>query len=212
MGIRISYFKNNFKKGLKEVIIENFTAFQEWYLNRHNESMEEFGEPFGTEELKAYFAQNPNFEKDFDTLEKMLLDEITSEFIGNYCDLWDRDSLMLEFFGPSIYKRWYEASTEIVIATQDQEFIKLWNYLIKGRSLRDNAPFDDYNKEDNIGFLDLSEIAVLKEKIGFHFGDKDAVRKYGAEDDKSTGLICVLNALEELDDRNVEIITMIANI
>ena len=69
MGQRISYFKNNLNKGLKELIFENFSSFRQWYLETDNSSIEEFNEPLGTEKLKLYFKQNTDFKTDFDKLE-----------------------------------------------------------------------------------------------------------------------------------------------
>jgi len=78
MGQRISYYRNNFKKGLKEIIFENFSEFRQWYLETDISSIEEFGEPFGNPRLKTYLRQDPDLKGDFHKLDKNLIDELTS--------------------------------------------------------------------------------------------------------------------------------------
>ena len=92
MGQRLSYFKNNFDKGLKDLIVENFVAFRQWYLDYDKSSMVEFNEPFGSEKLKAYFRKENDFKSKFDKLDKKLIDEVTSEFIGTYYDLTHQEN------------------------------------------------------------------------------------------------------------------------
>ena len=52
MGQRISYFKNNFNKSLKELLVDKYLQFRQWYLDMDKFSSEEFNEPFGSEILK----------------------------------------------------------------------------------------------------------------------------------------------------------------
>lgn len=231
MGQRISYFKNNFEKKLKEIIFENFSSFRQWYLDTDKSSMEEFNEPFGNEKLKSYFKQNTDFKTDFDNLDKNLIDELTSEFIGSYCDLTDRDSNLLEFFGPTMSKWHYDPSNEMVSATKDKDFIRLWNYIVKGRSLKDNAEFDSYTNEYKIGFLTFNEHRLLKEKIETYFGNIETIKKkywtdkekkelerviansknssfsLSGHNPKSSGLEYVLQVLNEITDHKNELIT-----
>lgn len=234
MGQRISYFKNNFNKSLKELVIEHFSAFKTWYLEEEKIAREEFGEDFGSEELKFYLNQNTALRADFDGLDKSLVDELIADFIGYYVDVNDREGTILELFGPTVGKWRYESSTEMVAATEDEEFIRLWTCLIKGRSLKDDkAGFNSYSNEEKIGFLTFSEQSSLKRKIESYFGDIETLRlKYWTAQERralqeylanptthsyaifdrdpvSSGLECVLVALMELDNRNEEIITMI---
>lgn len=231
MGQRISYFKNNFGKTLKDLIFENFSSFRQWYLEMDKSSMADFKEPFGNEKVKNYFNLNPNFETDFEKLDKKLVDELTSEFIGSYCDLTDRDSKLLELFGPTMNKWRYVKSGEIILLTKDEDFIRLWNYVIKGRSLKDNAQFDSYTNDYKIGFLTFGEHRLLKEKIESYFGTIEIIKeKYWTDNEKkefdraisnlingafslsghnpkSAGLEYILQVLEEIrDDRNELII------
>jgi hypothetical protein len=78
MGQRISYFKNNFDKGLKDLLFENYIKFRQWYLDYDKYSMDEFNEPYGNEKLIAYFNQNMDLQTDFGNLDKNFIDELTA--------------------------------------------------------------------------------------------------------------------------------------
>ena len=201
MGQRISYFKNNFDKGLKDLLFDNYSKYRTWYLDFDKSSMEEFNEPFGNATLKEYFKQDRNLQTDFENLDKNFIDELTSEFIGTYYDLTSQDNEILEFFGPMFNKWRYDESTKMVSKTNDKEFIELWTYLTKGRSLKDNLYFESLTNEYKIGFLDRQEYLQLKSKIETHFGDIETIRL------KNSGLEYVLSALNELTEKNKEIIT-----
>ncbi len=228
MGQRISYFKNNYNKGLKELLFDNYSNFRQWYLDFDKSSMDEFNEPFGNEKLKEYFNQDNDLQTDFATLNKKFIDELTSEFIGTYYDFTHQNNNIFDFFGP-VFNKWrYDESTGMVLKTSDTEFIELWSYLIEGRSLKDKLYFDSLTNEHKIGFLDRQEYLLLKSKIELHFGDAKTIRnKYWtnkekeefekamndksyaltAHNPKSSGLEYVLSALNELTYKNKELIT-----
>lgn len=152
MGQRISYYKNNYNKGLKEIIFENIILFRQWYLDKDKTSMEEFNEPFGNEELKTYFKKESNLITDFENLDKKLIDELTSEFIGSYYDLTHQKNNFLEFFGPTMSVWRYRKSSKLVFETKDQELIRLWTFLTEGRSLKDDLNFESISNDYKIGF------------------------------------------------------------
>jgi hypothetical protein len=231
MGQRISYFKNNFDRGLKELLFDNYSKFRQWYLDFDKSSMEEFNEPFGIEVLKDYFKQERDLQADFEKLDKKFIDELTCEFIGTYYDTTHKENNILELFGPTMSIWRYEESNKMVEETKDKEFIKLWTYITKGRSLKDNLKFDGLTNDYKIGFVSRQEYILLKNKIIFHFGDSETMReKYWTIRERtelenainnskdgsyslsghnpiSSGLEYVLDALNELTDKNKELIT-----
>jgi hypothetical protein len=192
--------------------------------------MEEFNEPFGNKELKYYFKLSTDFKSDFDNLDNILIDELTSEFIGSYCDLVGQNSNLLEFFGPTMNKWRYEQSSRMVLATKDVEFIRLWNYIIKGRSLKNGAEFNSYTNDYRTGFLTANEYISLKDKIENYFGDVEMIKKkywtnkeknesenaivnsknnsyfLSTYNPKSSGLEYVLTAISELGYNNKEMV------
>jgi len=195
MGQRISYYKNNFQKTLKEILFENFPAFREWYLNFEKSSLEEFNEPFGNEMLIDYFKLNPDFKTDFPKLDKKIIDELTSEFIGVYCDFTDRGGKILQFFGPTFNKWRYDQSTEMIEQSGDALFIRLWNFIIKGRSLTDNDVFESFTNDRKVGFLTFDEHRVLKDKIESYFGSIEIMKdKYWTEKEKSEEREAIANS------------------
>jgi hypothetical protein len=231
MGQRISYFKNNFGEGLKDLLLDNYSKFRQWYLDFDKSSIDEFNEPFGNERLKTYFKEERDFQADFETLDKNFIDELTSEFIGTYYDTTHQHNDIFEFFGPTMSVWRYAESDKMVLATYDKDFIELWTFLTKGRSLKDNLHFDSFTNEYKIGFINRQEYLLLKSKIEFHFGDienmkrkfwtsrekaqlekaisnsKDGSYSLSGHNPKSSGLEYTLEALNELTEKNKELIT-----
>lgn len=233
MGQRISYFKNNFDKGLKDLIVENFYGFRQWYLDRVKLSKKEYNEPYGNEILINFLLQKEDLKIDFKELDKQLLDELIAEFITDFCDIADGDDKILEFFGPTTNKRRYNESTEMVLQTNDNDFVQLWNFIIKGRSLKDNAAFNSYSNECKVGFLTFNEHRLLQTKIELHFGDIKKIKQtYWTEEEKlkeksviknskngtyslsghnpkSSGLEYILQVLNQISTHKNELITVI---
>jgi hypothetical protein len=231
MGQRITYFKNNFDKGLKDLLFDNYSKFRQWYLDFDKSSIEEFSEPFGSERLKVYFNQEQDFRADFENLDKKFIDELTSEFIGTYFDLTHQQNNIFEFFGSTMSVWRYDESNKMVSATKDNDFIELWQFVTKGRSLKDNLQLDSFTNDYKIGFINRQEYLLLKNRIEFHFGDSKTIRvKYwtskekaqlekaiknskdgsyslSGHNPKSSGLEYLLDALNELTDKNKELIT-----
>jgi len=231
MGQRISYYKNNYDKGLKELLFDNYSNFRQWYLDFDKSSIDEFNEPFGNESLKEYFIQDRDLEMDFATLDKKFIDELTSEFVGTYYDLSHQQNDILDFSGPTMSVWRYDESNKMVSATKDKDFIELWTFITKGRSLKDRLQFDSFTNEYKIGFLNRDEYLLLKSKIEFHFGNNEVLRlKYWTKSEKrqlekaitnskdgsyslsghnpkSSGLEYMLDAINELTKKNKELIT-----
>lgn len=200
MGQRISYFRNNFNQGLKEIIFDNFSKFREWYLETNRLSLEEFNERFGDERIIQYLRKETELGSDFDNLDKEVIDEVTSEFIGSYCDLTQNG--FFDFFGPTMSTWRYNESHNMVIKTKDKEFIELWTFLIKGRSIKDNQKFEGLINDYKIGFLTKRETDVLKAKILYNF--ENSLSRNNSNTD---GLRYVLDAIGGLNDNNLELIT-----
>ncbi len=230
MGQRISFYKNNFKEDLKEIIFGNYDDFKKWYLDSEKTALEDFDEQYGTEELKTYLRKDADFRSEFQNLPQQLIDELTSEFISEYFDGTFQENNFLDFFGPTMSVWRYEESTKMVEATTDEEFLKLWNYLIKGRSLKNNFEFKGYTNEYKIGYLNKEEIIILKNKIITYFGNDVQIKeKYWTNTEKeqlelaiarskdgsysllghpkSSGLEYVLEAINCLTDNNIILIT-----
>jgi hypothetical protein len=194
MGQRISYYRSILRKTLKETIFENFSTFRQWYLDADESSILEFNETFGNEELKSYLTQNDDFEYNFHKLDKKLIDELTSEFV-NYCDLTNNENEILELLGPTMGKWRYDKSTDMVLKTDDHDFIQLWDFIMNGRSLTGNVNFESFTNDEKIGFLAHDEYTILKTKIEVHFGNIDQIKeKYWTDREKADLLEAIANS------------------
>lgn len=181
MGQRINYFKNNFNIEFRELIFDNFFEFRQWYLDYDKSSLEKYNEPFGSEYLKKYLKNSTDFRTDFEQLDKKLIDELTSEFISSYCDITDCKDIFYHF-GPNCNKWHYDGSTELITQTGNEDFIRLWDYSIKGRSLKDLGKFESHSNEYSVGFLTFEEHSQLRNLIDQYFGNfEDMKNKYWTE-------------------------------
>ena len=200
MGLRITYYRNNDGKTLKDLIIQNYVQFREWYLQQEKISKEEFNELFGNEQIKHYLHNNEYVMGDFEPIDKRLIDELTSEFLATYLDLANRPDSLVELVGPCMNKFHYPQSNHLVSATNDHEFIGLWNYIINGRSLKDGSFFNSYTNDNKIGYLSISETKLLKDKIEKYVWNADILSE------KHWGLELVLEAINCVDEKNAELI------
>lgn len=180
MGLRIHFYKNNCDKTVKDLVIENYLNFSQWYVKRNNASMKEFGEMYGTKELIDFFSKNDNL-VGIDLIEKKILDELVAEFVSEFTDTHG----YLDFFGPTMGKWRYQGSTDLILKTKNQEFIKLWSFLINGRSLNESQEFNSYTNEYKIGYLSFKEHTILKQMIFEYFGVlQDMKEKYWTNSEK----------------------------
>ena len=167
MGQNILYFHtgNNEQQSLKALLIEHFATFRQWTLRSE--------EPFvDSEVLMHYLEQHTYLPEDFEHLDKELLDALVAEFIM-YCESFTHTQHLLELLDPFVKKRYYESSTQMVLATHDDLFIRLWSYIVQGRSFKDDQAFDgDYK----VGFLTQTQCQLLREKIETYFGNRQTIR------------------------------------
>jgi hypothetical protein len=235
MGQRIGFYKNNFGKGLKDLLFENYENFRKWYLETQKSSLIEFNEPFGNENLKLFFKENLCLTKDFSSIkvDEVLFNELVSEFIVTYCGWTDTKNNILELCGSQMYTSSYFQSSRLVQNTKDREFIQLWNYIIQGRSLITNNQFVEDLYEIKIGYLTFEEQKILKQKIEDYFGkienikkkywtfwekikekkarekSKDGSYSLSGHKPKIAGLEYVLHVLEEVENNKNELISEI---
>ncbi len=231
MGNYIGFHKNCSGKPLKELVFEYYDDFRTWYLQRNQESMDDFYEGEGSKELLAYFEQDTDFVNEFDTLDDRLINELSSEFVYIFINFNFTTTILFEQFGTNEKTGGYMESTEMVYHTKDPKFIELWTYLIQGRTLKKSLYFNTYNQIDRVGFLTVEEQSRLRELIVQYFGDvhartdeywsTTAVEEYKkisegqsqgrltAPHPPTAGLSAVLGALDDIKDEKVELVTTI---
>ncbi len=201
MGARISYYRIREGISLRELLARYYTAFRSWCLDADEESRQEFGEPVVDEHLMDYLLQHPGSCADLPG-DPCLTNELLGRFItGTYGWAPEEEHILLPV-SPFLNKWRYENSNTLVAQTQDARLMLLWNYIIKGRSLVDNADCQGIDPDFTIGFLDAAEQQELKTLITQHFGDLAAnaglhVAEFLDGEPPGAGLGYVLQAMEE---------------
>lgn len=191
MGQRITYSINRSGKTLKQLLSDEFECFRLWLQEMEAGSRNEFNEAFVETPILDYCKSGSDLVTDFDKLEPRLVNGLLVLFICNYSWWKGVEDRTFTPVGPWMYKRSYEHSEALVLATKDETLIRLWNMLLKGRSIQGDPVFQTYSEDYTIGFLTPDEQQVLKNRIGFHFGMQiNAAPEY-------SGLAYVLYALSE---------------
>lgn len=227
MGVRLGFYKNKSAGTLRDFLTAHYERFADWYVQRNKRSIQEYQETYGTEELLRFWEQHPTLEGHLEALDKRLLDEMAAEIVTEY----DTEFPWVELLEPLQNPKRYFSSREMVYHTKNKEFIQLWDYLTKGRSLHHAQPFESYSQEYVIGFLAAEEHATLKQYILDYFGDRETMqatywtkaekRSFQKAMDRSkgkglfsiniepktTGLESVLQVLESLNGEACELIT-----
>ncbi len=210
MGQRITFYRNNYGRTLKELLFDNYSVFRSWYLQQDRASMEEYNEHIGSEEVSMYLEKEADLAASFQSLDKKLIDQLTEEFIFIYCDWTSGENDIIKSLDPCMSKWRYGASNQLVASTGNTEFIRLWGYLVNGRSVKDLGHFESYTNDGKIGFLSKEEVHALKGHIEQGFGTLEMMMKKNWPENPATeGLEYVLQAIGEMNKENKELITAI---
>jgi hypothetical protein len=201
MGQRISFYKNNSEYSIKELLIENYSVFKDWYLNVYLSDEEK-----NNYILYKYLIKNINLKDNFKNLKHKLINEILADFVGCYCnttEIINKQDRYLELILPFVNKWNYNDSTKEVYKIKDKQFINLWNIIINGRSLKDDKKFESYTNEFKVGYLSRNEYDILKEKIEHNFKNIEINNK------ETFGISCALQAINEMGNYNKEMVITI---
>ena len=177
MGRRIHFYKNDSGKELKLLIIKHFDKFNKWHCEKDKAWVEKYDEPYSHEKVLAFFEKNKSFPENITHVDQRIIDEITSDFVTEYTATDAPLENLFDFFGPTMATWRYDESTKMVLKSDNQELIKLWNYVIKGRSLKDDSNFNGFSNEYKIGFLNHDEQRTLKKHIEAHFGNIEELKQ-----------------------------------
>jgi hypothetical protein len=202
MGSRISYFRNNDGKTLKVLLVEHYAQFRVWYLEQQERSKAEFNEEFGSEYVKNYMYKNTIMPTDLSGISDRLIDELASEFVANYLDSNFDSIALLETVGPCVNKARYGEATKLLVAMKDEEVVRLWSYIVNGRSIKDGGTFDSYSNDNRVGYLSSEEIGMLKTKIEQYYPASNSVLR-------NEGFELVLDAISNIDSRHNELVVTI---
>lgn len=234
MSIRICYEYIKDGSSLESLLRNQYPIFRAWLQEEHETSRVEFNEQFCSEELMNFVLLNESL-PEFSAITQELLDDLTTEFIAEYIGGVGSppDLDLVEGFGSHTSTWRYMESTKLVEQYADSKANELWQYLIAGRSLKNDLPFMSGGSVYKAGFWRREEWEYLYQSLKATFGTKEQVKelfwttkekrqfeedleeakltnqKYiGLSDHNpiTTGIECVLWALEEVEGKDVDII------
>ena len=166
MGQVIQFFRSNSTKTFKEVFVDNFAPFKNWYLDSAKEHPAEYESDY-YRQLLDYLTTNDSINSN--STDRLLVDSLVSEFLGSYCGLSDEGKGLFQDFGPMCYRRYYDDTMLIIAKTKDESFITLWRYLIEGRSIQDSTIDSHTVEEYKTGFFTVAEQIQLLDYIYSYF-------------------------------------------
>ena len=229
MGIRICYDYIKDGSSLKSLLYRDYPIFRTWLQKQYKISREEYNEQYNSEALLDFVVANDSL-PELSTIKQELLDGLTAEFIEPFSY---RNPDILEGIGGHLSSWRYESSTELVEKFADSKTKKLWQYLVTGRSLKNDLPFISGHYMYIAGFWRREEWQYLYQSLISIFGTQEQIKhRYWTEQEKrqyeeaveaakhtthklvslvnhypiSTGIECVLQALEEVEGKDVDII------
>ncbi len=200
MAVRMAFYTSLSKKGIKELFIAQYDHLREQLLCSDLSALPV--SPHG----KAFLTRNKALPV---LMSPIMADEIIYLFT-RYTDMVEKNYKMhFPFVKSDIYSATYSA----IKKCNDTTAIKLWEYLIFGRSLLDdnidnNAPSLGFNpitqSEDlyTIGFWSVQEQRNLKSFLEKYFISS----KKTADNESDNGASLVLQILEKAAQENREIL------
>ncbi|MFN8712496.1 MAG: hypothetical protein ACK5Z2_06560 [Bacteroidota bacterium] len=201
MGVRIAYYINDSGKKLVDLIIKDYPFFRENYLNLNSESVETQKMALGDENLIRFLEQNDKID-DLDRFSDQIVNEIVQEYFLSSIDNLIKFNSTFDIIGPCLNKINYTGSSLLINQTNNDQLIKLWNYLIFGRSIKDGATSTSFSNDISLGFLSAEEQRELVQLLEVNFN----INKSGFD---LTGIILVLDVLKEMNEHSTELISTV---
>lgn len=172
MGQRIAFFQIRAKDTSIQKFLQNhYNAFCMWWKNE----MQPFKADFDAEDamLDEFISVNQILPEDFFREEYPVAQNLIMTLIGDNTRLESE----VQLIGPLISRRHYERSTKLVTETQNQEFIRLWNYIIYGRKLNGEPIIQAEEIHTCFGYLTPHEIQLLKNLVAHYFGNSAQMKE-----------------------------------
>lgn len=172
MGRRTVYYRPTNGETLRENLKTDYGQYRDWILTSTDQSLREYNERLINADLEKLLKEYPT-----DKLEDWSqehIDNLVFEYLLTYCD-YGPGQEKFKIVGPMVYTRGYEKSHKLINESSDKDLMTIWNYLIKGRSIKNNNPFISPDNDGQvIGFWDWSERDFLSQRLlKFDKGRKD---------------------------------------
>ena len=194
MGQRTVYYKPTNGRTLRENLKRDYKQFRDWVLKSNDQSLTEDNERLINADLEMLLNENPTDK--FEEWSQESLDNLVFEYLLTYCD-YGPGQEEFKIVGPMMSTWRYEKSSKLINGTSDKDLMTIWNYLIKGRSIKNNSSFiSSHNDGQVIGFWDWSERDFLSQRlVKFDKGLKD-----------NEGIEYVLSVIDELKNDKSDLI------
>jgi len=230
MGMRISYELIKDGKRLTDIITQYYDPLRELIDNWHEEALAIGSNSVCSEQVIDFMILNDELPS-LETIEQEVLDTLVYHLddlilIENY------KPKPFKSIGSSVHPSRYKSATDLIRKQADEQTNQLWNYLLVGRSLKDDAPFTDFGSCYKIGFWKREECRFLYQSLIATFGTVQQIRdQYWTDQEKqqyqdavleakntnsyisltdhnpiSSGIEYVLEMLEEVYDLEVDVI------
>ena len=164
MGQRTTYYQSTDGRSLKELLLEEYKVFRIWILTKQEESVREFKEPLISDHIEHFLDRNQSL-RDPELVPQRILDALVFEYLCSYCDYGEGRN-RFDIVGPMMSTWRYKQLTMKIATIGDGELQRLWNVLVKGRSIFNGRPFLSMDDEGEvIGFWTKDEQKLLRSKL-----------------------------------------------
>jgi hypothetical protein len=194
MGQRTVYYKSINGKTLRENLKSDYAQFRDWALTSNSQSLTEDDERLINVDLETLLKDNAT-----DKLKEWSqesIDNLVFEYLLTYCD-YGPGQEKFKIVGPMMSTWRYEKSDKLINSSSDKDLITIWNYLTKGRSIKNNCPFISPDNDGQvIGFWDWSERDFLSQRL----------IKFDKVERDNEGIEYVLSVIDELKNDKSDLI------
>ena len=194
MGQRTVYYQSRTGQSLSNHLLLDYSDFRQWLLTENRNAIQEFNETLISDRLERFLIEHDSI-KDFQIDRQEITDELTSEYLLTYCD-YGPGKDKFEIVGPMMETWRYKQFKKQVLKTDDSELKDICSILDKGKSLMNDNPFISSDDENKVGFWTIKEQRRLKKKLN------DSINLF----DKTEGFDYLISVLEEIKDKNQELI------
>ncbi len=191
MGSYVDFSLINERKSLEDLVLEHYQGTREYCLYEAIEDAECFGASFLT-----FLNQHKQLDSIAD-VPRAIIDELVFMF-REYEYFNDALNCFEDLSGAGTWRKtqYYVSATQEVWQYANDEIKQLWGYLIKGRSLLNDATFGVEGLDTFIGFWTVKEQEIMIQFIEQHFDSLDNLSQISGDgENEKEALIAVARAL-----------------
>lgn len=229
MGNRICFFINPEGKRLRDWVEENYAHYRAHILELERSNQAEWNEATFSAHVVQFLTQNDTLR--WDAGNKEVIDDLPNEFYDAAEWMSESDRAFTDV-GGWLYTSNYTNSQIFIQGTCDAALIRLWHFLVRGRSILDGGETGGADPENRVGYLSAEEVQLLAAGLRRYFGREPAASETYWTDKMNhcppamaalhpdirvserrqwsfRGIICALEVLGDLEGRGLELVSMI---